>query len=245
MNVKFQFLGLPDGLEERIKFVEDEFRTNELSHTIGGYLMIIEFWNQVPLAYINIKKPSKYLQVLLDNYFDRTLNQALSQVDDENGSKAMKILRLALARVFITKPKCISILQDNETAFFECNMEEVWSTESESLPWISAEMYKDIISSNQLKTFSRILDRRIWSQFPKQEDLIVLDPGHFELFKDVLLENHDTAVEFGTVSFNIKNESFCYPIRPGDIIHEDDNVHIKKYFNKHSSKLDMILATIF
>lgn len=241
MEVKYQYRGLPDGLEERIQFVQDEYRTNELSHTIGGYLMIIEFWNQAPLAYLNIKKPSKYLQVILDNYFDRPLIQE----DDERGSDVMKILRLALAKVFITKPKFITTLPDGKTVLFECNMEAVWSSDSDSLPWISAEKYRDEKSSIQLKTYSKILDRKIWSQFPTHETIVILTPRHYILYKEFLLENPTKAVEFGTVTFDVKGESFCYPIRPGDIIQEDDEVVIKRYFNKHSSDLDMILATIF
>lgn len=232
MNVKFQFLGLPDGLEERIKFVEDEFRTNELSHTIGGYLMIIEFWNQVSLAYINIKKPSKYLQVILDNYFDRTLNQTLSQVDDENGSKAMKVLRLALAKVFITKPRFIGILTDNKTALFECKMEEVWSKDSETLPWISAEKHIDMKPSEQLKLFSNILDHRTMFEFSRIDDLLTLPSGSYILEKEYLLQTHTKAVEFGTVSFEVQSEKFCFPFRPNEEMDTENDIVLKRYFHK-------------
>lgn len=62
--------GLPNALKDRVKWVSDDYRINELSLIPGGTDIVVEYNNSVTWGYDKVKFPSRYIKRILETSVD-------------------------------------------------------------------------------------------------------------------------------------------------------------------------------
>ncbi|GEO08324.1 hypothetical protein [Segetibacter aerophilus] len=63
-EIKNVYLGLPFDFVEKVYWIDDEFRTNALSHEEGGFDIVVEYHTGEIFGYNRVKIPAKYVEAI-------------------------------------------------------------------------------------------------------------------------------------------------------------------------------------
>lgn len=114
-EIQHVYIGLPTHIIEKILWVDEEFRTNPLSKTLGGCDVIIEYKDGKILGYDKIKFPSIYVDKIINDYFG-----TITDFEKLNRDKKLEIIKIYISRVFAKSYK-----DDNE--YMIKPFEEIWA----------------------------------------------------------------------------------------------------------------------
>lgn len=116
------FVGIPKNISAEIIWVQDKFRTNQLSLIPGGTTVVVEYHNREVLGYDKIIRPSDYIR----KFFEASNRGTSYEYFKMNELAKVNFYKERLNRIFARKNK-------NGFAF-----EEVWNCKSShQLPWKS------------------------------------------------------------------------------------------------------------
>lgn len=119
------FIKLPESIKSNVLWVDDFFRTNNLSFLPGGYCIIIEYSNGSILGYDKIKFKEPYIHTIIENHFSEK-NINLTELGNE---EQKEIIKIYISNIYF---KEIS----NENDYDDSDYELIWSKDnSEFLPW--------------------------------------------------------------------------------------------------------------
>ncbi|MFL0684607.1 MAG: hypothetical protein ACJLTB_15510 [Algoriphagus aquaeductus] len=113
------FIGIPEDLAKYIFWVDREYRTNPLSHSLGGTDIVVEFNNGKLFGYDLIKYPNKYLEGIL--------TKELNQINGQKSPIELEDLKSLVKRIYAG----VNSEENSELIF-----QEIWSRDkSKDLPF--------------------------------------------------------------------------------------------------------------
>lgn len=123
-RVFVDYLGLPEELYEKIFKVAREFRTNSLSHIVGGSDVIVEYTDGSVFLYDWIKYPDRYIQEFFSGSVDYPESEQIALAKDK------------IKRIF-------SRIYEDKEARKNTSFEEVWNSKSANItPWDALKEFK-------------------------------------------------------------------------------------------------------
>lgn len=138
-TIKNIYIGLPNHLANRIKWVARKYRTNPLSFIPGGCDIVVEYHEGKVLGYDWIKKPSAYVRAISGELVG--LNK--SELFSLNKSKQLQFTTKNLSRVFAR-------LYSDKTEREQSHFLEVWNHKtSNEMPWESLKTFEEELQQNQ------------------------------------------------------------------------------------------------
>lgn len=114
------YIGLPEHLVKSIIWVARQFRTNPLSHIAGGCDVVIEYKNSSSYGYDWVKIPSRYIDTIFKNHFEKFHNISLIQLTT---AEQLVFFKEMIFKIFARK-------YDNTAGYENQPFEEVWNSET-------------------------------------------------------------------------------------------------------------------
>ena len=123
-NYRRQLSGVPQYLHDRIVWVADEYRTNELSLQTGGYRVIVCYQKGKTLGYDKIKRPPAYVKQIWEKDITRIYVDYETWDEDDQLEELKKHV------------SCIYVENKDEDSDNYGKFQKLWdSSTANSLPW--------------------------------------------------------------------------------------------------------------
>jgi hypothetical protein len=127
-NIKAIHIGLPENLADRVIWVEDDFRINELSHQPGGCDVIVEYANDNVFGYDRVKRPPEYIRKILVTELAGGNEVEFDSLEETTQLRLTKeIILTAYMRVYKS-------VGDKEIVSFE----QIWNSQSSNITLLAA-----------------------------------------------------------------------------------------------------------
>lgn len=123
-------LGIKRSVFDAIKWVDRNYRKNELSHEPGGADVIVEYKSNIILGYDWIKYPSRYIKRIVD----KDIKSIHVSYDGLSEEKQLHELKTRIKTIYARK----YTIEDKDIIPFD----NVWNSETSlELPWEKLEKY--------------------------------------------------------------------------------------------------------
>lgn len=127
--IKEVYKGIPRELQEKILWVDSEFRTNPLSHEFAPYDVVVEYQNLEVLGYDNIHYTSQYIAKIVK----KRVNVKYPDFKHYEYSEQLIIAKDEICRIFVRKR--------DEFHPEQQEFAEEWNNSSDELPWEALSKY--------------------------------------------------------------------------------------------------------
>lgn len=174
-DIKRIYVGLPENLLSRLVYVEDDYRTNVLSHLPGGRDVVVEYANGKAFWYDRIKRPAEYIRKILI-YEIADGNE--STFDNLKEETQLELTKQIIVAAYTRNHNDVS---NAKTTSFK----KVWNSDSSKITLIAALQEPDdfiITKSNGVKS------TRLWiSKIDKSNSGVGFDAICYEALEDHIL----------------------------------------------------------
>ncbi|MCI1187667.1 hypothetical protein MON38_09560 [Hymenobacter sp. DH14] len=196
-TIKRIYTGLPEHLVKEVLWVERNYRINELSHQPGGFDIVIEYKSGNVLGYDWIKRPSHYIEKILQTEYIQEEKGFHQLTDDEQNALALKYIRAAYARNYKDKKNYDSAVFKqvwNSSMSFNTIVKALCAFEEDTVPFknrltVAEKFMKHSKISNikQLNYFSLetgIVSKSFTKPFEVSGSLELGEMFHWDIFSE-------------------------------------------------------------
>lgn len=118
-KIKKITIGIPQNISKKIRWVLDEYRTNELSIIPGGFDIVIEYYSGDIFGYDKVKEPNAYIKrVIL-----KEINHPYNEFNNLEKNNLIKLIKEKINRIYYRN-------QHNSLVF-----NELWNSSKNKTPW--------------------------------------------------------------------------------------------------------------